>query len=50
VTSKKLLVAAKALYFAFSTISSRDKFKEQKEKARKERLKQNMEVECCEKI
>ncbi len=50
VTSKKLLVAAKALYFVFSTISSRDKFKEQKEKARKERLKQNMEVECCEKI
>lgn len=30
-------------------VPSRDKFKEQKEQARKERLKQNMKVECCEK-
>ena len=29
--------------------SSRDKFKIEKENARKERLKQNMKVECCEK-
>ncbi len=31
-------------------VPSRDKFKEQKEQARNERLKQNMKVECCEKI
>ena len=29
-------------------IPSRDKFKEQKEQAKNERLKQNMKVECCE--
>jgi hypothetical protein len=28
---------------------SRDKFRIEKEIARKERLKQNMKVECCEK-
>jgi len=30
-------------------VPSRDKFKIDKENARKERLKQNMKVECCEK-
>ena len=30
-------------------VPSRDKFKEQKEQARKERLKQNMKFECCKK-
>jgi len=30
-------------------VPSRDKFKEQMENARKERLEQNMKVECCEK-
>ena len=31
-------------------VLNRDQFKEQKEQARKERLEQNMKVECCEKI
>ncbi len=31
-------------------VPNRDQFKEQKEQARKERLEQNMKVECCEKI
>ncbi len=31
-------------------VPSSDKFIEQKEQARTERLKQNMKVECCEKI
>jgi len=30
-------------------VPSKDKFKIDKENARKERLKQNMKVECCEK-
>ena len=31
-------------------VPSIDKFKLQKEEARKERIRQNMKVECCEKI